>query len=185
MAVLVSCPVAATAAPKPKPKPKCEGRCAAIVEIAATHCRNAPKRVDRGFLKRLVEIELELGVPDRYRGMVLSAACRESGYRAKPRRGDGGRAVGLLQMWPWWEKRYKIKRTDPYASARAWITQILKSVRKARRVCGRKRAFVSAWAWVASGPQRWRCRSPRHYRLLRKWHRKSRWPSTRPSTAAE
>jgi len=170
-----------------KKKPKkvvCDGRCMAIVDIALTKCRNAPKTTKKGFLVDLIKVEISLGVPEKYRGMVLAAACRESGYRAKPRRGDDGKAVGLLQMWPWWEKRFGIKRTDPKAAARAWIKQILNTVKKARRRCGKKMAFRSAWAWVASGPKRWRCRSPRHYRLLRRWHRKALWPSTKHDTSS-
>ena len=170
---------AAVASPRVK---RCE-RCEAIVAIAATSCKNASKKVDhRPLLNKLIEIEVRAGVPDEYRGAVLAAACRESGFRANPRKGDRGRAVGLLQMWPWWERSFKIKRTDPLASARAWTAQIMKSVRKARRRCGRKMAFRAAWAWVASGPKGWRCRSPRHYSLLRRWKRRARWYRPVPPT---
>ena len=102
--------------------------------------------------------------------MVLAAACNESGYNPKAK-GDGGKAIGILQLWPWWEKRYKVTRTDPLASARAWTTQILRTLSKAKRKCGKRRAFVTAWAWVASGPKKWTCRSPRHYTRLKRWHK--------------
>ena len=141
-----------------------------LVHVARFSCKNAlPKDVDPLFLKKLLQIEKKLGIPFKYRGMVLAAACNESGYSTKVR-GDRGKAVGILQMWPWWERRYKIKRTDPYASATTWLTHILRTVPKARKKCGKHRAFVSAWAWVASGPKKWKCRAPRHYTRLKRWH---------------
>ncbi len=137
-----------------------------------TQCKNAnPSKTDPQLLRNLLHIEKNAGVPLKYRGMVLAAACNESGYRANGRRGDSGKAVGILQMWPWWEKKFKVKRTDPYSSAQAWVSQIMRTVPKARKKCGKRRAFVSAWAWVASGPKKWKCRSPRHYTRLRRWHR--------------
>ena len=143
-----------------------------LLYTALTQCKNAnPSKTDPQLLRNLLQIEKNAGVPVKYRGMVLAAACNESGYRANGRKGDRGKAVGILQMWPWWEKRFKVKRTDPYSSAHAWVHQIMRTVPKARKKCGKRRAFVSAWAWVASGPKKWRCRSPRHYTRLRRWHR--------------
>ena len=142
-----------------------------LLGVAASSCKNVnPKKVDSQLLLKLLQIEKHIGIPVKYRGMVLAAACNESGYSSKAR-GDGGKAVGILQMWPWWERRYKVNRTDPYASATAWLTQIMRTLPKARRKCGKRRAFVSAWAWVASGPKKWKCRAPRHYKRLRWWHR--------------
>jgi hypothetical protein len=143
-----------------------------LLYTALTQCKNAnPSKTDPQLLRNLLHIEKNAGVPLKYRGMVLAAACNESGYRANGRRGDSGKAVGILQMWPWWEKKFKVKRTDPYSSAQAWVSQIMRTVPKARKKCGKRRAFVSAWAWVASGPKKWKCRSPRHYTRLRRWHR--------------
>ena len=143
-----------------------------LLYTALTQCKNAnPSKTDPQLLRDLLQIEKNAGVPAKYRGMVLAAACNESGYRANGRKGDRGKAVGILQMWPWWEKRFKVKRTDPYSSAQAWVHQIMRTVPKARKKCGKRRAFVSAWAWVASGPKKWKCRSPRHYTRLRRWHR--------------
>ena len=144
----------------------------ALLEVARTKCANArPERVDMELLKDLLSIEKRLNVPEKYRGAVLAAACRESGYNPLPRNGDGGKAKGLLQLHPWWEKRFKVNRADPVASTIVWMSQILRSVPKAKRKCGKRRAFVSAWAWVASGPKGWRCRSPRHAGTLKWWHR--------------
>ena len=141
-----------------------------LLEVARTNCKNArPDKVDVELLKDLLSVEKKIGVPEAYRGAVLAAACRESGYKTTVK-GDGGKAVGLLQMWPWWKSRFKLNRLDPIASARAWISQILRTVSKATRKCGKRHAFVRAWAWVASGPKGWRCRAPRHYSTLKRWH---------------
>ena len=143
---------------------------ASLIDQAATRCKNAKKPVNRALLKTLLDLERKHGVPSYGRGILLAAACRESGYRAKPRRGDGGKAVGLLQLWPWWERRYKIDREDPIQSANAWLTHIGRSVKKAKRKCkGSWRPWLVAQAWIGSGPQGWRCRYSRHYRLLRYW----------------
>jgi hypothetical protein len=142
-----------------------------LLEVARTQCKNArAEKVDTELLKDLLSIEKHLSVPDKYRGAVLAAACKESGYQTDVK-GDQGKAIGILQLWPWWESRFKVNRRDPLASASAWISQILKSVSKAERKCGKRSAFVRAWAWVASGPKGWKCRAPRHYTKLKKWHR--------------
>tara|TARA_Y100001963_G_scaffold15880_2_gene19654 strand:+ start:2339 stop:2872 length:534 start_codon:yes stop_codon:yes gene_type:complete len=143
---------------------------ASLVEAAATMCKNAKKPVNRALLRRLVKLETSHGVPSYARGIVLAAACRESGYRAKPRRGDNGKAVGILQMWKWWEAVYGIDRENPMQSARAWLTHIGKSVKKAKRKCAAPwRRWLVAQAWIGSGPRGYKCRYSRHYRLLRYW----------------
>ena len=71
-----------------------------LVEIAATKCKNAGSKVDRRLLQALLVLEKKHNVPAYAKGITLAAACRESGYRADPRRGDGGKAVGILQIWP-------------------------------------------------------------------------------------
>ena len=142
-----------------------------LLEVARTKCKNArPEKVDMELLKDLLAIEKHLKVPVKYRGAVLAAACRESGYSTQAV-GDYGKAVGILQMWPWWKSKFKVNRHDPRASASAWLSQILKSVSKASRKCNKRTAFVNAWAWVASGPKGWKCRAPRHYTKLKSWHR--------------
>ena len=150
-------------APKGSPK-------LSIVDMAASLCKNAKKPVNVPFLRSLLDLEAKHNVPPYARGITLAAACRESGYRAKPRRGDKGKAVGLLQMWGWWVKKYKINREDPIQSVNAWLEQIGRSVSKARRKCKRPwKPWLIAQAWIGSGPQGWRCRYSRHYRLLRYW----------------
>lgn len=154
----------------------CGPFCERMVIVAIENCKHAPKDLNKDFLYSLLAQEIILGVPDSLRGMTLAAACRESGFRAKPRAGDGGKAVGLLQMWPWWEA-FGVKREDPISATNGWLTRILMNVRRARRMCGKKMQYRAAWAWVASGPKGWRCRSPRHYWLMKRWHRRAKWPS--------
>lgn len=148
------------------------------VEAAISVCRNAIKKPDRKMLERVLAEEVKAGWPERLRGATLAAACRESGFNPRAR-GDcnasGCRAVGLLQLWKWAVRRYGIDREDPVASARAWSTQIARSVKKAKRK-GCRRPWITAWAWVASGPRGWSCaRVPRHYRQLRRAKRVLRY----------
>ena len=138
-----------------------------MVEHAIENCRSAAGRdVDRLTLHSLLLLEIVHGVPERYRGMSLAAACRESGF-SRDAVGDGGKAIGWFQMHPWWE-RYGVDRRDPIGAGNAWIGRIAKNTRRARRK-GCSRPWLAAWAYVASGPKGWRCRSPRHWALLRKW----------------
>lgn len=143
----------------------------AFVHIAATHCKNAKKPVDKRLLRGMMQLETWLKVPKYARGITLAAACRESGYRADPRRGDGGKAVGILQMWPWWEKAYPFKRTHALRAVEMYLRHVNKATKKARRLCKGRRAWFVAQAWTASGPKGWRCRYSRHVTLLRRWKR--------------
>lgn len=145
-----------------------------LVEVAATNCKHARPTVDRAMLRAMLNEEISAGWPDRLRGAVLAAACRESGFYPKAR-GDcrtvkGRRvckAVGVLQLWPW----AKINREDPIASAKLWTRQIARTVKKARRK-GCSRPWITSWNWVATGPNGWRCnRVPRHVRTLRRFRR--------------
>ena len=152
-----------------------------LVNIAASLCKNARKPVNKAFLRVLMDYEVKHKVPSYARGIILAAACKESGFRAKPRRGDKGKAVGLLQMWPWWEK-LGVKRERPGPVVDAWLSHVNKSKKKARRKCKAPwRAWLVAQAWVSSGPQGWTCRYSRHYRLLRRWRwllKSGRFPPT-------
>ena len=156
---------------------------AVLVDVAQRECPVSSRgRAGHKFLSDLLRIEIDAGVPEKYRGMVLAAACSESRYNPhalgdwKRVRGNTkeAMAVGILQLWPWWERKYQVDRRDPYDSADAWVGQIMKTLSRARHKCGKRRAFVSAWAWVASGPKGWRCRAPRHYTRLKRWHRIAR-----------
>lgn len=141
---------------------------------------------DESLLRQLLQIEKSYGVPASLRGMLLAAACHESGYNHKAK---GDRkfskskrrylAKGLFQMWPWWEKAYKIDRTDPHQSAHAYMKHITRQTTKVGKTCGKKlsrndkRKWVVAWVTAIRAPKaNGRCyEKPRFYRILNRWHR--------------
>jgi hypothetical protein len=156
-----------------------------ILYEAKYNCRTAkPERAKDPLLKSLLKIEREYGVPDSLRGMLLASACQESGYNPNAK-GDHKfskkrkpKAIGLFQMWKWWEKGYGIDRRDPQASARAYLRHITKQLPKVRRKCKisrrhKKRNWIVAWVTGIRGYKKeGRCRQrPKHLRTLRKWHR--------------
>ena len=159
-----------------------------IVEEAQYDCKNVHwHRVDEKLLWALVEAEKRHGVPPEMRGMILASACHESGYNSNAR-GDwrvnkrGKRkpkAVGLFQMWPWWEfgrRGYGIDRTDPVQSSDAYLKHIIRQMPKVRRQCrirSEKKLWVTAWVTAIRSPSPGgRCgQKPNHFRTLKRWHR--------------
>ena len=89
-------------------------------------CRNAKlEHINSDIVERLVEVEdlyfQKYNIPEDLRGMLLAAACVESGYNPRAK-GDWKitfkkrkhpRAKGILQFWQWAEKRYGLNRFDP------------------------------------------------------------------------
>jgi hypothetical protein len=156
---------------------------ASIVEQARTNCKNRkPEKVDVSLLWELVNVERHYKVPRALQGMILSAACAESGYNPKAK---GDRkfsrskkkpvAIGLLQLWPIYEKMYPgLDRTDPIAAAHAWMKHIVRQIPKVKRKCRyRKERKIWIAAWV-TGIRYYkptgRCRErPKHLRILKKW----------------
>ena len=162
-----------------------------IVDEAMFSCKNVKwNDVDEKLLWTLVEAEKRHNVPPNMRGMILASACHESGYnvnakgdwRTIKRRGKNlriAKAIGLFQMWPWWASprgRYKIDRTDLLQTSDAYlkhITQQLPKVRKKCKIRSTKKLWVTAWVTAIRSPKaNGRCHEkPKHYRLLRRWHR--------------
>ena len=149
----------------------------------AKSCKYAKKPPSDALLKSLVEVEKSFNPPESVRGMVLAAACMESGFNPKAKgdhkfskSGKKPMAIGILQMWKYFETRYKIDRTDPVKSARAWMTHISKMIPKVKRQC-RYRKPYKVWvaAWVTGIRYKkpgGRCKErPKHLRLLKKWHK--------------
>ncbi len=159
---------------------------AQIVEQARTNCKNVkPEKVDVQLLWKLVAVERQRSVPKPLQGMLLAAACSESGYNpnalgdrkfSKKRK---PKAVGILQLWPWWERGkygYGVDRRDPVASSHAWLTHITKQIPKVRRKCRfrtAKKIWIAAWVTAIRAPKPGgRCHEkPKHLRVLRKWKR--------------
>ena len=158
-----------------------------LVFEAQYSCRNAnPDTVKEEVLWGLVAIEKRYNVPASLRGMILAAACSESGFNPaakgdyRVRRGKSKRvpmAVGILQQWPWYEKTYGIDRTNYMEAADAWMKHIHKKLRVAERKCGfrhnLKKKWIAAWVTAIRYPKpEGRCQEkPRHLRILMKWHR--------------
>jgi hypothetical protein len=156
-----------------------------IVDQAHTNCKNRKaEKVDVSLLWKLVDIERHYKVPPSLQGMILSAACAESGYNPKAK-GDRKfskskkkpMAIGLLQLWPIYEKMYPgLDRTDPIAAAHAWMKHIVRQIPKVKRKCKYKKErkiWVAAWVTgIRYYKPGGRCKEkPKHLRILRKWHR--------------
>ena len=156
----------------------------------AYECRNAKQEVlDTGIVEKLVEIEdfyfQAYKIPEDLRGMLLAAACVESGYDAQAK-GDWKitfktkkhpRAKGILQFWHWAEKEYGLNRLDPIQSAHVWMIHV-SNTRDKNRCKGyrltNKQKWLGAWAQAVRGrltkENRYRCfQRTKHWKKLRKW----------------
>lgn len=145
-----------------------------LVERAA-HCG-----VDPYLGARFLEIEDLAGLPPHLRGMTLAKACTES--RGNPKAiGDGGKAVGIIQLWPWAEQ-FIHDRTDPIASIHVFLGRLVTTERTVHRRCPDvKKRWKLAWIRINRGPF-WRradrkgearCSgtSPAGMKRLRRWRR--------------
>lgn len=159
------------------------------IRFEALHsCKNnkSPSDATVKLVDQLIAIEKKHKVPGSLRGMLLAAACTESGFNPKAK-GDyrkskktgvlKPKAIGLMQQWPWVKRFYKIDRTNPLQAADAWMKHVvrqLKSVKKECRFKTEKRRWIAAWVKSIRAPKKKgnRCgERPTHYRLLKKWHR--------------
>ena len=142
----------------------------------------SPKRQKEEIISILIEVEKSHNLPPSLRGMLLAAACHESGYNPKAE-GDHkfskkkrALAIGLFQMWPWWEKAYDIDRRNPKDSANAYLKHVKSKINRVKHLCkyrSTKRTWLSAWATAIRAPKKsGRCNErPKFYKILRKWHR--------------
>ena len=160
------------------------------IRFQAIHnCKNSDSRkVNIKIIDSLIEIEKQYNVPPRLRGMLLAAACSESGYnpqalgdwRSIKRRGKKRRvakAVGLFQMWPWWTHArwgYGIDRTNVDQSAHAFMKHIKRQLAKIKcKYRSPHRKWVAAWVTAIRAPKSGgRCAErPLHLKHLRRWHK--------------
>jgi len=164
-----------------------------IREVAVHHCHTKHwYDVNIDVVDDLIEVEKRFFVnhpiPGELRGMLLAAACNESGYNTYAKgdwvRRKGRRipmAKGVVQLHPWWAKKYKVDRYDHVQSADAWMTHIVRQRHKIdkKRWCQRHsniKKWIVAWVQTTRGrvnkENRYRCyQSPSHYRHLKRWHR--------------
>ena len=157
-------------------------------ELMTQAIENCPyareENIKPAILWELVEVEKAAGVPSSLRGMILAAACKESGYNPNAK-GDHKfsknkktpMAIGILQMWRIYEKMYPgLDRTNPKEAAQAWISHIIKKIPKVKRQCRYKteeKIWVAAWVTgIRSKKIGGRCKErPLHLRQLKRWHR--------------
>ena len=130
--------------------------------------------------KMLYDVEERLNVPDIMRGMTLSAACLESAFNPSAK-GDRKfsankktpKAIGVLQMWKWYEKSYGVDRKDPRSAAVGWLTHIKRLLPKVKKQCRYKtqrRLWTAAWVTgIRYKKPGGRCKEkPKHYRFFLK-----------------
>ena len=150
---------------------------------AINNCKNN-KSPDAKLIDLLIEVEKTYNVPPSMRGMILSAACMESGYnplakgdRKFSRSKKKPMAIGLLQQWAIYEKMYPgMDRTNPKDAATTWMKHIVKMIPRVKRDCKYRtetRIWLAAWVTgIRSKKVGGRCKErPLHYRLLKRWHR--------------
>jgi hypothetical protein len=154
---------------------------------AIFNCKNRdPSKVNIGIIDKLIQVEKKFNVPSEMRGMVLAAACMESGYNPFAK-GDHKfsknkktpMAIGILQQWKVYEKAYGTNRTDPESAAMGWMQHIVRQLPKVKKRCKfktTKRVWIAAWVHGVRAPKDGgRCKEvPLHYRILKKWHKQIR-----------
>ena len=157
-----------------------------LIYMAIHHCKNAKnKNIDEDILWDLVQVEAQYGVPEDLRGMLLAAACMESGYNTNAQ-GDHKfsaqgkpKAIGIFQMWGWWETKkwgYGIDRRNHVEASHAYMQHIVKMVNKTKKRCGyktEKKRWIAGWVTAIRSPKKGgRCDEyPNHYSLLKKWYK--------------
>ena len=123
---------------------------------------------DRALLRDMLLYEREFNVPESMRGMVLAAACHESGYNPDARgdhkcsgekrvshrrfRCEDGKwskrkSIGILQQRAWWKRSYGIDRHDPRQAAQAWIAHVQRQLKAVREPCGLTSDYQQAELW--------------------------------------
>ena len=125
-----------------------------LVEVAVYHCDNAGARHAKPYVMlELLRTEEEFGVPSELRGVTLAAWCGEASYQIEDVVGDGGAAVGILQLHPELTQFCGSPdlRHDPIASAQCWLWNLRRIHAKARRRCPSKHAWRAAELWLSQG----------------------------------
>jgi len=156
-----------------------------ILDEALFNCPNAKfENVDEQLLLKLIKIEKSFNPPPEMRGMLLAAACMESGYNPNAK-GDRKfsktkkipMAIGILQQWKIYEKMYPgMNRTNPESAATTWMQHIVAQLPKVKKQCRyktQKRNWLAAWVTgIRYKKAGGRCKEvPKHYRLLTRWHK--------------
>lgn len=159
-----------------------QGLMPALAVENCKHLKNAPiKLVEdaHAVAKILYQVEEDMNIPHEMRGMTLAAACLESSYNPSAKgdrkfsKKNRPKAVGVLQMWGWYEKAYGVDRMDPKSSAEGWLEHIQKKISKVKKICKfktTKRIWIAAWVTGVRAPKKGgRCfEKPKHYSYFKK-----------------
>ena len=160
---------------------------------AIHHChRKNWYDVNQDIVDDLIEMEKHYfsnyNIPTELRGMLLAAACNESGYNSRAK-GDWtvrkGRKIalakGVVQLHSWWTTKYAVDRYDHVQSSEAWLKHIIHQRNKIDRKGWCKghsniKKWVVAWVQTTRGrsnkKNNFRCyQSPSHYKHLKRWYR--------------
>ena len=143
-------------------------------------------KIDVTIIDKLIAVEKQYNVHPSVRGMVLAAACMESGFNPNAK-GDRKfskdkktpKAIGILQMWKWYEKHMGVDRRDVESSAHGWMKHIINRLPGVRKQCkfkDEKKLWVAAWVTgIRYKKKGGRCyERPLHLRILRKWQKQVR-----------
>lgn len=154
-----------------------------LAETAISVCYPDSQKIPQRYLTnamKLLKVERELKVPESMRGMTLAAACAESGFNENAqgdhrfsKDGKSPMAIGIFQMWPFYERAFKVNRHDVESSAKGWLTHISHQVSWVQRTCKTKTesdTWHLAWLHGIRGPKKGgRCNeSTYHWRLFKK-----------------
>jgi len=150
-----------------------------LAQISVDSCKRVRQKNKQSAIliaREMLAIEKSMGIPKQFLGMTLAAACLESGFNPKARgdkRGKKYKAIGILQLWPWYKRAYGTVRTEVASSTRSWLQHIIRMVPKVKKRCKYKsveKIWVAAWVTgVRAKKTGGRCREkPLHYRQLKK-----------------
>lgn len=140
-------------------------------------CPHDGPHADTSALAMLADIERETGVADVMPGLLGAVWCIEGGLlHLRPIIGDGGRAIGPMQLWPTHRRACGLTAADAAdlaKAARCWVQRIRDVLPKARRYCPRldeRGLWRVAEAAVSNHHEyQWSCkRGSAHWRLARR-----------------
>lgn len=135
-----------------------------LVETALYTCSRKPKKVaDVWWMLMVLRTEVDVGIPEEARGILLASWCIEGGLRLAspdggPLRGDYrngvAHAFGPFQLWPWhrqWCGITDAGADDPVTAARCYANRIMD--RREVRALSCKESWRVGEALAANGPR--------------------------------
>ena len=141
------------------PVPNVEAEDQELAETFVNECFSGSKNIDTQLYvnaSKLLNVETNFGVPDAMRGITLAAACIESGFDPHAegdhrfsKDGKTPMAIGILQMWPWFEKSYHVDRRDLVSASSTWLKHVKRQTASVKKNCGASTdAEIWRLAWV-------------------------------------